>query len=56
MDKTEIMGIWSYNTLHKMDLSTDKQLHFREGGSGSIVCSNEIILNFEWDISENKKI
>ncbi len=53
MDRAEIIGKWSFNAAFEEDLSNDKQLHFHENGTGCVVGGDEIVLNYEWAISED---
>jgi hypothetical protein len=53
MDRIDIIGKWSFNAAFEKDLSNDKQLHFHEDGTGNIVGGFEVVLNYDWEISED---
>ena len=53
MDQSEIVGKWSFNVGFEEDLSNDKQLHFKEDGTGCVVGGNEVILNYKWGITDD---
>ncbi|MCO7224110.1 hypothetical protein [Pleionea sp. CnH1-48] len=53
MQKTDIVGKWSFDAGHKKNLSNDKQLHFNKDASGSVLSASEVMFHFEWAISEN---
>ena len=53
MDRSEIIGKWSFNAGFEEDLTNDKQLHFNENGTGRVIAGTEVVLNYEWAISEN---
>lgn len=52
MDRSEIIGKWSFNVVSDEDLSNDKQLYFHEDGTGNVIGGNEVVLNFEWAITD----
>lgn len=53
MDRVEIIGKWSFNVAFEENFLNDKQLHFHENGTGCVVGGDEIVLNYEWGISED---
>jgi hypothetical protein len=53
MDRSEIIGKWSFNTAFEEDISNDKQLQFYENGTGSVVVGAEVALSYEWAIAED---
>lgn len=53
MERSEIIGKWSFNAAFEDDLSNDKQLHFNEDGTGCVVGGVEVVLNYEWQVSDD---